>query len=128
MELFKEISMLGFDFLKAKKGIRINKEEIEEAEKICINIGKKIDKTAEFVNKNQLADPIIRGISKASKIILFFCGFIFISAALILIFADSLITSLAIMIVVTLLCRFLLVISVIFFVIALFMGYTKIRN
>jgi hypothetical protein len=128
MELFKEISMLGFDFLKAKKGIRINKEEIEEAEKICINIGKKIDKTADFVNNNQLAEPILRGASKISNIMLFFCGFIFILAVLILIFADSLITSLAIMLVVTLLGKLLLIVSVIFFLIALFIGYVKIKN
>lgn len=128
MELFKEITMFGLDFIKAKKGIRISKEEIEEAEKICINVGKKIDKTADFINKNQLAEPILSGASEVFKIILFFCGFIFILALLILIFANSLITNLAILIVLRLLCKLLMFVSVIAVLVVLFIGYAKIKK
>jgi len=128
MELFKEISMFGLDFLKAKKGIRISKEEIEEAKKICINVGKKIDKAADFINKNQLDEPILSGASKIFNIILLFCGFIFALALLILIFADSLITSLVALIVVTWLCKLLMLASIVVAAIAVFIGYVKLKN
>lgn len=128
MELFKEISMFGFDFIKAKKGVRINKEEIEEAKKICINVGRKIDKTADFINKNQLAEPILSSASKIFNTILFFCGFIFILAVLILIFAESLITDLAVIIVIMLLGRLLMFVSVIIALLVLFIAYVKVKG
>lgn len=128
MEFFKEINMFGFNFFKAKKGVRINKEEIEEAKKICVNVGKKIDETAGFVNKNKLAEPILRGASKIFNIILFFCGFIFILALLVLIFVNSLITDLASIFVIMLLCRLLIIISLIVAVIIIFIYYAKIKN
>jgi hypothetical protein len=128
MELFKEITMFGLDFIKAKKGVRISKEEIEAAQKICINVGKKIDKTADFINKNQLAEPILSGASKIFKTILCFCGLVFILAVLILIFADSLITNLVILVVLMLLGRLLMFVSVIVALIVLLIGYAKIKK
>lgn len=128
MELFKEVSMFGFDFIKAKTGIRINKEEIEEAKKICIDVGKKIDQTADFINRNKLAKPIMSGASKILNTILFFCGFICILAVLILVFVDSLIASLTTLIVVMLLCRLLIIVSTVVTVITLFIIYAKLKS
>ena len=60
MEIFKEVEILGREFLKAKKGIRISPEEIEEAKKIGKSILKAVDETADFIQNNDLADPIIK--------------------------------------------------------------------
>jgi len=128
MELFEEITVLGLDFFKAKKGIRISKEEIEDATKICINVVKKIDKAADFVNKNQLAKPMLRGVSKISNIILFFCGFVFTSSVLILIFADSLIASILTLAIVMILCRLLAIVSAVVIAIVLLVGYAKLKS
>ena len=59
MELFKEVTILGLNFLKAKKGLRVNKKEIEQAKKIFSNVAKGVNITADFINKKKLAEPII---------------------------------------------------------------------
>lgn len=128
MELFKEISIFGLNFIKAKTGIRINKEEIEEVKKICVDVAKKIDQAADFVNKNKLAEPVLIVTSKTLNKVLILCGFVIILAVLILIFADNLIASLATLIVVVLLCRLLIIVSIVVAVIMLFLFYAELKN
>jgi hypothetical protein len=89
MEFLKEISIFGLSILNAKKSIRINEIEIKEVEKVLGNVVKIANKTANFINKNKLAEPISDSLLEISKLIFKLSIFIFVSALLVFIFAEG---------------------------------------
>jgi membrane protein DedA with SNARE-associated domain len=128
MEVFKELSIFGLNFLKAKKGLRISEAEMEKAEKIINSVGKKINTTADFINKNNLAEPIARGTFKIYKILFYFCLLLAAASLFVIFYADNLLISLLAISAIKLFCLLLLVTSIVVIAIILLIGYAKIRN
>ncbi|MFA5420645.1 MAG: hypothetical protein WC280_01285 [Patescibacteria group bacterium] len=136
MEAFKEIKIFGFDFLVAKKGIRMSDKEAKQIKETGKEIFVGIDKLANFVNKNELAGPIIDNTSyfllsflKRVGVILSFPT-LFI---LYLIFSPSIgLPIIAMSFIGLLFVRLLFFLFLIIFVIALliyiFCGYAKMRK
>jgi hypothetical protein len=122
MEAYKEFTAFGFTF-KGKKGIKISPEEIEEAKKILRDVGKGINQTADFIKKNDLAEPIFRGTKNTYKTLIIFFSIVIIVSILSLIFAGDLMTSILALLVLRLLCRALILISIIVIGIMLLIGY-----
>lgn len=128
MELFKEISVFGLNFLKAKKGIKMSKKEIEQAEKIINYLGRTVNQTADFVNDKNLVEPITNGTIKVFKRLLAACIFIICITSLFLFFSDNLFANLASFLIIFIICRILLILAAVCAVILLIVAYAVIKS
>jgi len=128
MELFKEVTILGLNFLKAKKGLKINEKEIEQAKKIFSNVLKGANITADFINRKKLTEPIIDNSLSIIRTLFVISIIVFLSAFSVLLFAENVFTNLLTIFVAVLICRVLLIASLVLISILLIIFYAKIKK
>lgn len=128
MEIFKEMEFLGKNFIKAKKGVRLTKEEAEESKKFVANTLKIINKTANFVNENQLTEPILSGLYSTYKTILIICIILVILSILTLLLLKDIVVDLLLLLFVGFIAKGLLIVSSICLIVLFFLFYSKLRE
>lgn len=123
MEFFKEVSMFGFNVLKAKKGFRINEEEMEKAEEVLKYAIKTVNKVADVVNENNLSEPISNGTGKISLSFVIPLVLISFICVVVLLFSDKFINDIIAVAILYLLSRIMIFLCVFVLLIYLFLFY-----
>ena len=127
MELLKEVTIFGLNFLKAKKGLKISEKEIETAKKVFTAAVKGVNITADFINKKKLAEPILDNSFSIIKTLFVISIITFLVTFSVLLFAETS-TGLITIFIVVLICKVLLIASLILISILLLIFYAKLKN